>query len=88
MSIEAVNQFVFVIRDEAEKEIAGLVIPDAAIKKTTQGTIISVGTKVNDERIVVGKKALFHKQSGQEIDFCGVEITVLNYEHYQVLGVI
>ncbi len=86
--LQAVNKFVFVIRDEAETETHGLIIPDAAVKKPTQGKIISVGTKVDDERIIVGKKALFHKQSGQEIDVDGIAVTILNYENYQILGVI
>lgn len=82
---EAVSHYVFVIRDEKEEEIDGLIIPDSAQKKPNTGKIISVGGLVEDKRIQVGMKAVFHKSVGGEILLPEITLTVLNQD--QVLGV-
>lgn len=77
--IEATNDFVFIILDEAEKEKLGLVIPGSGQEKPSQGTIVTVGELVGDIKIkaAVGRKCLFHKGSGFGIPFDGVDYQVM-----------
>lgn len=69
--IQATNNFVFIIRDEAETETGGLYIPDQGKVKPHKGTIFSVGGLAKDPKIKngKGKKALFHKGIGFEIEY-------------------
>ena len=76
--LQAVNTYVLVIRDEVEEEINGLYLPDQAKVKPARGEIISVGESVTDKSIQVGKKALWNKNTGFEIDFPDGTVTVLN----------
>jgi len=68
---KAKNNFVFVIRDETEKEVGGLIIPDSGKEKPHSGTIFSAGKLVRDPDIKAGKgqKCLFHKGVGREIEY-------------------
>ena len=85
---KAVNSFVFIIRDEIEKEKAGMFIPGQGRVKPHRGEIFSIGGKVNDPDIKggKGKKALFHKGVGQEIEIEGAVYLVL-MEH-EIIGII
>lgn len=73
------NKYVLVLRDETESEEFGLEIPSEGRTKPHSGTIHAVGSKVEDENIKasVGKKCLFHKGVGQEIEYEGVLYLVL-----------
>lgn len=84
--IQATNNFVFIVRDKAETEKGGLIIPGAGREKPHQGTIVSVGDLVQDKNIkkAKGKKCLFHKTVGWPIDFEGTEYLVL--EGHQIIG--
>jgi co-chaperonin GroES (HSP10) len=86
---QAVQKFVFVIRDEKIEESGGIYIPDQAQKKPNTGTIISVGELVEDKSIRVGMKAIFHKAVGQEIVMPEVTFIVLFADpaNPQLLGV-
>lgn len=86
-NLQAVGEFIFIIKDEAETHRSGLAIPEPSIKKPNIGLIISVGEQVQDSNVVEGKKAVFNKQVGGEIELFGQEITVLN-GNSQVLGVL
>lgn len=88
MAIKAVNNFVFVIRDQVESEKSGLIIPTVGREKPHQGTIFSVGSLVKDREIKAGKgkKALFHKGVGMEIPYEGQVYLVLN--ELEVIAVI
>lgn len=79
MNIQATNNFVFIVRDEVQKESSGLLIPGQGREKPHQGTIFSIGHLVKDPKIKGGKnrKCLFHKGIGFSIDFEGVEYLVL-----------
>lgn len=66
--IQATNNFVFIIRDEAERKAGDFIIPGQA-EKPHHGIIISVGNMVQDKNIKKGKKALFHKGVGFEIPY-------------------
>lgn len=86
---EAVNNYVFVIRDKTEAEKSGLIIPVAGREKPHQGSIFSVGDLVSDRKIKSGKgkrKALFHKGVGFEIEYEGVVYLVL--EAHQIIAVV
>jgi co-chaperonin GroES (HSP10) len=90
MSLEklnAVGEYVFVIRDTPESEKNGFIIPELSQKKPNTGLILSVGTMVMDKGIKKGKKAVFSKQVGNVIDIFDTEITVLN-GNSQLMGVI
>jgi len=78
-TIEATNNFVFIIRDEVVSEIGGLVIPNQGKEKPHHGTIFSIGELVQDTKIKGGKgrKCLFHKGIGFNIEYEGVEYLVL-----------
>lgn len=80
MAIKAVNNFVWVIRDETEAEKSGLLIPSTGREKPHQGTIVSIGSLVKDKEIKAGKgkKALFHKGVGMEIPYEDKVYLVLN----------
>lgn len=87
MSVKAVNTYVFVKRDKANKEENGLILPQSGKVKPHQGEIISVGGAVADPDIKkgVGKKAIFHKGIGQDMEVDGVDFLVL--EAGQIIGV-
>jgi co-chaperonin GroES (HSP10) len=83
--IQATNNFVFIIRDEAEKETNGLFIPEQGVEKPSQGTIYSVGELVQDKSIQKDKKAVFMKGNGQEIKYKGETYLVLDGD--RIIGV-
>lgn len=81
---EAAGANLFIVRDEVEKEKDGFYIPDQAQKKPNMGEIVSVGSLFKDKRAKVGRKAIFSKQIGQDVDLDGILVTVLRED--QVLG--
>lgn len=88
MAIKAVNNWVWVIRDETELEDSGFLIPDNGKEKPHQATVFSVGSLVKDREIKAskGKKVLFHKGVGQEISYEDKVYLVLN--ELEVMAVI
>lgn len=85
--LQAVSEFVYIIKDAPITKIGGLDIPEPSIKKPNTGKILSVGTLVQDKRIRKDKTAVFSKQVGGEIEMFGVEITVLN-GNQQISGIL
>lgn len=89
MSIEklqAVGEYIFLIKDAPVTHKGGLKIPEPALKAPHTGKIISVGNLVQDKNIRPGRTAIFNKQVGGEIEIFDTEITVLN-GNQQLLGV-
>jgi co-chaperonin GroES (HSP10) len=84
--IQAVGEYIHIIRDEAETERGGLLLPENSLQKPNTGKIISVGDEIVSERIKEGRTAIFSKQVGQQIEIFDVAITVIN--KHQLLGVI
>lgn len=84
---KATNNFVWVIRDQVESEKNKLLMPGHGKEKPNTGIIISAGANVQDGNIKGGKnkKALFHKGSGQEIEYGGQIYLVLIDQ--QIIGV-
>lgn len=77
--MKATNDFVFIIRDPVQAETQGLIIPGQARVKPQSGIIFSAGPRVEDYQIKngKGKKCLFHKGIGFEIEYEGTTYLVL-----------
>jgi len=77
--IKATNNFVFVQRDEAEKEVGGLIIPKTGQTKTSKGVVLSIGGLVKDPNIKgsKGRSVLYHPTVGFGITFESVDYWVL-----------
>ena len=88
MNMKAVNEFVLVIRDKTESEKNGLVLPEGGKVKPHQGTIVSSGKLVKDPDIKSGKgkKCLFHKTVGFELEFEGTTYLVLM--GHEIIGIV
>lgn len=87
MTIEATNNFVYIIRDETQKEIAGLIIPGKGQEKPNMGTVYSVGDLVRDKKIkgAKNKKAMFFRGTGFEIEHEKQTYLVLTDD--QIIGI-
>lgn len=79
MTVKAVNNYVWIVRDKEESEKGGLLIPGAGREKPHTGLIESIGKMVKDPDIKSGKgkKAIFHKGVGRSILFEEKEYLVL-----------
>ncbi len=86
-NLQAVGEYIFLVKDVPETKKGGLDLPEPSIKKPNTGKILSVGNLVQDKNIRKGKTAVFSKQVGGEIEMFDTEITVLNGNN-QILGVI
>ena len=71
-------------RDGEEKTAGGIIIPDTAKEKPSEGKVIAVGpgAKTEDGKIVpmevkVGDLVLFGKWSGTEVKIDGVEYSIM-----------
>ncbi|HEU5018260.1 MAG TPA: co-chaperone GroES [Pseudolabrys sp.] len=79
--------------DAEEKTAAGIIIPDTAKEKPSQGEIIAVGPGGRDEAgklveldVKVGDRVLFGKWSGTEVKLDGVEYLIM--KESDIMGVI
>ncbi len=79
--------------EEDEKTAGGLIIPDSAKEKPSEGEVVSVGAGARDEdgeRIAMdvkaGDKILFGKWSGTEIKLDGEELLIM--KESDILGII
>jgi len=94
MNIRPLHDRVVVRRMEEERTSpGGIVLPDAATEKPSQGEILAVGngrvlnsgeTRALD--VKVGDKVLFGKFSGTEVKLGGEEVLVMREE--DIMGVI
>jgi chaperonin GroES len=78
---------------EEEKTKGGIIIPDSAKEKPSEGEVVAVGAgKANEKGIVrpidlkKGDRILFGKYSGNEVKIDGVEHLLLRED--EVLGVL
>ena len=85
-NIQAVNNFVFIKRDEAETTAGNYILPDQSQQKPHSGNILSVGGKVDDPEIKEGKRCIFHQGTGFEIEFEGETFLVM--ESAKIIGVV
>ena len=94
MKIRPLHDRVIVRRMEEETTTAGgIVIPDSATEKPSEGEIVAAGTgKVSDSGDVrpldvkVGDKVLFGKYSGTEVKVEGEDLIVMREE--DIMGVV
>ena len=86
MKIQPLSDRVLVepIKEDADVKKGGIIIPDTAKEKPTQGVVIAVGTgKVDDD----GKKIPFNVKKGDKVlmpKYGGTEIK-LNDKEYQII---
>lgn len=78
---------------EEEKTAGGIIIPDTAKEKPSQGEIVSVGAGAKDENgktqpldVKAGDKVLFGKWSGTEVKINGEDLLIM--KESDIMGVI
>jgi chaperonin GroES len=79
--------------DAEEKSAGGIIIPDTAKEKPSQGEIIAVGPGARDEAgklvpldVKVGDRILFGKWSGTEVKIDGVEYLIM--KESDIMGIL
>src|SRR5579885_3670884 len=79
--------------DAEEKTAGGIIIPDTAKEKPSQGEVIAVGPGGRDESgklipidVKVGDRVLFGKWSGTEVKIDGQELLIM--KESDIMGVI
>jgi chaperonin GroES len=79
--------------DAEEKSAGGIIIPDAAKEKPSQGEIVAVGPGGRNENgklvpidLRVGERVLFGKWSGTEVVLDGKELLIM--KESDIMGVI
>ena len=94
MKFRPLHDRVVVERIDAEaKSAGGIIIPDTAKEKPSQGEVIAVGPGGRDEAgklipidVKVGDRVLFGKWSGTEVKIDGQEL--LNMKESDLMGII
>ena len=94
MSFRPLHDRVVVRRvDSEEKSAGGIIIPDTAKEKPSEGVIVSVGPGARDEsgKIVAldvkeGDRILFGKWSGTEVKLNGQDLLIM--KESDIMGVI
>ena len=94
MKFRPLHDRVVVKRIDAEdKSAGGIIIPDTAKEKPSQGEVITVGPGGRDENgklipidIQVGDRVLFGKWSGTEVKIDGQELLIM--KESDVMGVL
>ena len=66
-------------RDNAEKMVGGIIIPDTAKEKPQMAEVIAVGNDEDLQKIVkVGDQVLYGKYAGTEIEIDGDKLLILS----------
>ena len=94
MQFRPLHDRVLVRRVEAEEKSAGgIIIPDTAREKPSQGEVIAVGPGGRDEAgklipidVEVGDRVLFGKWSGTEVKMDGQELLIM--KESDIMGII
>ena len=78
---------------EENRTAGGIIIPDTAKEKPSQGVVVSVGPGCRDERgtliemtLKAGDKVLFSKWSGTEVKINGEDLLIM--KESDVLGIL
>ncbi len=93
MTFRPLHDRVLVRRIEAEEKTAGgIIIPDAAKEKPSEGEVIAIGEGARDEDgdrialdVKVGDKILFGKWSGTEVKINGEDLIIM--KESDILGI-
>ncbi|WP_428030465.1 co-chaperone GroES [Ancylobacter sp.] len=79
--------------DAEEKTAGGIIIPDSAKEKPSQGEVVAVGPGARDEAgklvpldVKAGERVLFGKWSGTEVKIDGVDYLIM--KESDILGVL
>jgi chaperonin GroES len=79
--------------DSDERTKGGIIIPDTAKEKPSEGEVVAVGPGARDERgtlvsldVKVGDRILFGKWSGTEVKLNGEDLLIM--KESDILGVI
>ena len=79
--------------DSEEKTKGGIIIPDTAKEKPSEGVIVSVGPGARDESgkinalgVVAGDRVLFGKWSGTEVKLDGEDLLIM--KESDILGIV
>lgn len=79
--------------DAEEKTAGGIIIPDSAKEKPSQGEVLAVGSGARDESgklvpldVKAGDRVLFGKWSGTEVKIDGVDYLIM--KESDLLGVL
>ena len=87
------DRLLFRRMDEDSKTAGGIIIPDSAQEKPSQGVIVAVGTgsrtedgKVTPLDVKPKDKVLFGKWSGNEVTIDGEELLIM--KESDILGII
>ncbi|MBL4756573.1 MAG: co-chaperone GroES [Rhizobiales bacterium] len=79
--------------DEEEKSAGGIIIPDSAKEKPSEGEIIAAGSGARDEAgklqpldVKKGDKVLFGKWSGTEVRIDGKDLLIM--KESDIMGII
>ena len=94
MAFRPLHDRVLVRRIEAEEKTAGgIIIPDSAKEKPSEGEIVAVGsgTKAEDGKVTpldvkAGDRVLFGKWSGTEVKLAGTDYVIL--KESDIMGVV
>ncbi|MCO5163793.1 MAG: co-chaperone GroES [Mesorhizobium sp.] len=94
MKFRPLHDRIVVRRIEAEEKTAGgIIIPDTAKEKPSEGEVVAVGPGARDESgklieldVKVGDRILFGKWSGTEIKLAGEDLLIM--KESDVMGVI
>ena len=79
------NRLIVQRLEEEEKTAGGIIIPDTAKEKPSQGKVIAAGPGKRDDKgnlialdVVVGDRILFSKYSGSEVTLNGEEYLIIS----------
>ena len=94
MSFRPLHDRVLVRRIEAEEKTAGgIIIPDSAKEKPSEGEIVSVGSGARSEEgkitpldVKAGDRVLFGKWSGTEVKVGGEDLLIM--KESDILGIL
>jgi chaperonin GroES len=94
MSFKPLHDRVVVRRiEEDEKTAGGIIIPDAAKEKPSEGEIVSVGAGARDDSgelvaldVKAGDRVLFGKWSGTEVKVDGEDLLIM--KESDIMGII
>ena len=94
MAFKPLHDRVAVMRlGEEEKTAGGIIIPDTALEKPSEGKIVAVGPGAREKdgsfvpmEVIVGDRILFGKWSGTEATIDGQELLIM--QESDVMGII
>lgn len=93
MKVKPLHDRILVKRVESEEKTAGgIIIPDTAKEKPSQGLVVSIGEGKRDEKgnripldVKAGDRVLFGKYAGTEVKVGGEEHLILREDDIQAI---